>query len=73
MPIRANPYGNTGIKGFKPIQLFNSVSVHLAPSTENIIHFPSLSALDAEMFEWYNAKEEALVANESLCTLHHPL
>ena len=67
MPIGPNPYSNAGIKGFKPTQPFNFVSIHLASSADDSIHFPSLSELNAEMFEWYSGKEEALAANESLC------
>ena len=59
MPIGANPYSNAGIKGFKPTQPFNFVSIHLASSEDDSIHFPSLSELNAEMFEWYSGEEEA--------------
>ena len=67
MPIGANPYSNDGIKGFKPTQPFNSVSIHLASSADDSIHFPSLSELNAEMFEWYSGEEEALAVTKSLC------
>ena len=67
MLIGPNPYSNAGIKGFKPTQPFNFVSIHIASSVEDSIHFPSLSELNAEMFEWYIGEDEALAENESLC------
>ena len=57
-----------GIKGYQPTQPFNVVSVYLASSDEDTIHFPTLSELKAEMFDWYSGKEETLSADESLCT-----
>ena len=43
------------------------MSIHLASTDEDSIHFPSLSELKTEMFEWYSGEEEALSANESVC------
>ena len=70
VPIQLDLYKNAGIKGFKPTQPFNFPHVAIVQSSATgTIHFPSLSELNAELFDWHTDEEETLAADEDLMFL----
>ena len=67
VPIQADPYKNAGVKGFKPSQPFNFSNVTIAHTSANTsIHFPTLSELNEELFDWIPGEEDILAADDSL-------
>ena len=67
MPIKADPYMNSGIKGFYPSQSFKT-SVHAeTPAVGSDVRFTTLAKLNAEFFLWDENKEEIVFADYLLC------
>ena len=50
-PIQKDPYKNAGLKGFEPPYLHQTASLSSIPNDNDGIMFPTLSELNAEMFE----------------------
>ena len=66
-PIQSNPYKNAGIRGFTPSQPFKTASIGLSSADDNIgTRFPTLAELNAELFDWDEGEEEAVMADDSL-------
>ena len=66
-PIKADPYMNSGIKGFHPSQPFKN-SVHSEiPAVGSDVRFTTLAEPNAQLFEWNENKEDMVSADDSLC------
>jgi len=69
-PISPAAYKNAGIKGFVPTQPMQTMHVSClatGASDPDIIHFPTLSELNAELDDWDDAEYNSIFSDSSLC------